>query len=76
MDKTEFETKFHAIENQVDSEIDSLDFQDTLTNHIEENYSNYSEETKDVLYHLINSQYRSELLLKESLKTFLSVDTD
>lgn len=76
MDKTEFETKFHAIENQVDSEIDSSDFQDKLNNHIEENYSNYSEETKDVLYHLINSQYRSELLLKESLKTFLSVDTD
>ena len=68
MDKTEFETKFRAIENKVDSEIDSLDFQD--------NYSSYSEETKDVFYHLLNSQYRSERLLKESLKTFLSVDTD
>ncbi|MCG1633721.1 hypothetical protein K4O88_03835 [Staphylococcus epidermidis] len=76
MDKNEFELKFRAIENEVDNEIDSSDFQDKLTNHIEENYSNYSEETKDVFYHLINSQYRSELLLKESLKTFLSVDTD
>lgn len=76
MDKNEFELKFRAIENEVDNEIDSSDFQDKLNNHIEENYSNYSEEIKDVLYHLINSQYRSELLLKESLKTFLSVDVD
>lgn len=76
MDKNEFELKFRAIENEVDNEIDSSDFQDKLNNHIEENYSNYSEETKDVFYHLINSQYRSELLLKKSLKTFLSVDTD
>ena len=76
MDKNEFELKFRAIENEVDNEIDSSDFQDKLNNHIEENYSSYSEETKDVFYHLLNSQYRSELLLKESLKTFLSVDTD
>lgn len=36
MDKNEFELKFRAIENEVDNEIDSSDFQDKLNNHIEE----------------------------------------